>query len=48
MLNAVEKFNEKITQKVDPVGMGVRINTGLGYLGEMGSKAHIVMMFRML
>ena len=38
MLRAVEKFNEKITSEGRPsVGMGAGINTGLGYLGEMGS-----------
>ena len=38
MLKAVEKFNEKITREGrPPVGMGAGINTGLGYLGEMGS-----------
>ena len=38
MLKAVEKFNEKITSEGrPPVGMGAGINTGLGYLGEMGS-----------
>ena len=38
MLKAVEKFNEKITAEGRPkVGMGAGINTGLGYLGEMGS-----------
>ena len=38
MLSAVEKFNEKITSEGrPPVGMGAGINTGLGYLGEMGS-----------
>ena len=38
MLDAVEKFNEKITSEGRPaVGMGAGINTGLGYLGEMGS-----------
>ena len=38
MLRAVEKFNEKITREGrPPVGMGAGINTGLGYLGEMGS-----------
>jgi len=38
MLDAVEKFNEKITSEGrPPVGMGAGINTGLGYLGEMGS-----------
>ncbi len=38
MLKAVEKFNETL-QRDDrpPVGMGAGINTGLGYLGEMGS-----------
>ena len=40
MLRAVEKFNEKITSEGrPPVGMGAGINTGLGYLGEMGSTA---------
>ena len=40
MLKAVEKFNEKITAEGrPPVGMGAGINTGLGYLGEMGSTA---------
>jgi len=40
MLTAVEKFNEKITsQGRPPIGMGAGINTGLGYLGEMGSTA---------
>jgi len=38
MLKAVEKFNEKITKDGRPaIGMGAGINTGLGYLGEMGS-----------
>jgi adenylate cyclase len=38
MLKAVEKFNDKITKEGrPPVGMGAGINTGLGYLGEMGS-----------
>ena len=38
MLHAVEKFNDKITSEGrPPVGMGAGINTGLGYLGEMGS-----------
>jgi len=38
MLKAVEKFNEKITSEGrPPIGMGAGINTGLGYLGEMGS-----------
>jgi adenylate cyclase len=41
MLKAVEKFNEDIIipQGRPPVGMGAGINTGLGYLGEMGSTA---------
>jgi len=40
MLTAVEKFNEKITAEGrPPIGMGAGINTGLGYLGEMGSTA---------
>ena len=40
MLTAVEKFNEQITNEGrPPVGMGAGINTGLGYLGEMGSTA---------
>ena len=38
MLKAVEKLNDKITAEGrPPVGMGAGINTGLGYLGEMGS-----------
>jgi len=38
MLSAVEDFNEKITAEGrPPIGMGAGINTGLGYLGEMGS-----------
>jgi adenylate cyclase len=38
MLKAVEIFNDKITKEGrPPVGMGAGINTGLGYLGEMGS-----------
>ena len=38
MLKAVEKFNDKITKDGKPaIGMGAGINTGLGYLGEMGS-----------
>ena len=38
MLTAVEKFNEKLEKDGRPrVGMGAGINTGLGYLGEMGS-----------
>ncbi|MDA8897318.1 CHASE2 domain-containing protein [bacterium] len=40
MLKAVEIFNDKITKEGrPPVGMGAGINTGLGYLGEMGSTA---------
>ena len=38
MLEAVEKFNDKITAEGrPPIGMGAGINTGVGYLGEMGS-----------
>jgi adenylate cyclase len=38
MLKAVEKFNKKITSEGrPPIGMGAGINSGLGYLGEMGS-----------
>lgn len=38
MLAAVDKFNEKITAEGrPPIGMGAGINTGMGYLGEMGS-----------
>ena len=39
MLRAVEKFNEDIIipEGRPPVGMGAGINTGLGFLGEMGS-----------
>jgi len=39
MLKAVEVFNETviIPEGRPPVGMGAGINTGLGYLGEMGS-----------
>ena len=39
MLKAVEKFNEDIIipEGRPPVGMGAGINTGLGYIGEMGS-----------
>jgi len=39
MLKSVEKFNETviIPEGRPPVGMGAGINTGLGYLGEMGS-----------
>jgi adenylate cyclase len=40
MLDAVTKFNEKITAEGrPPIGMGAGINTGLGYLGEMGSSS---------
>ena len=40
MLKAVEKFNERIVAEGrPPVGMGAGINTGVGYLGEMGSTA---------
>ena len=39
MLRAVEKFNEDIIipSGAKAVGMGAGINSGLGYLGEMGS-----------
>jgi adenylate cyclase len=39
MLKAVENFNETVIvpQGRPPVGMGAGINTGLGYIGEMGS-----------
>jgi adenylate cyclase len=39
MLKAVEKFNETviIPEGRPPVGMGAGINSGLGYIGEMGS-----------
>ena len=39
MLKAVEKFNEEVIQPEGrpPVGMGAGINSGLGYIGEMGS-----------
>ena len=39
MLRAVEKFNEDviIPSGAEAVGMGAGINSGLGYLGEMGS-----------
>ena len=39
MLRAVEKFNEQVIvpEGRPPVGMGAGINTGLGYIGEMGS-----------
>ena len=40
MLRAVEEFNNKIVKEGrPPVGMGAGINTGLGYIGEMGSTA---------
>ena len=40
MLRAVEEFNEELTKTGrPPVGMGAGINTGLGYIGEMGSTA---------
>ena len=40
MLKQVEVFNDKITKEGrPPVGMGAGINTGLGYIGEMGSTA---------
>ena len=40
MLRAVEKFNDQIVKEGrPPVGMGAGINTGLGYIGEMGSTA---------
>jgi adenylate cyclase len=38
MLKAVEQFNVELKDKGRPaVGMGAGINTGLGYIGEMGS-----------
>ena len=39
MLKAVEKFNEEVIlpEGRPPVGMGAGINSGLGYVGEMGS-----------
>lgn len=38
MLKAVETFNVRLKEEGrPPVGMGAGINTGLGYLGEMGS-----------
>jgi len=38
MLRAVEEFNIEVKrQGRPPVGMGAGINTGIGYLGEMGS-----------
>ena len=40
MLKAVEVFNERIVSEGRPaVGMGAGINTGVGYIGEMGSTA---------
>ena len=41
MLKAVEKFNDEVIKPEGrpPVGMGAGINTGLGYIGEMGSTA---------
>jgi adenylate cyclase len=41
MLKAVDTFNRDviIPQGRPPVGMGAGINTGLGYIGEMGSTA---------
>jgi len=40
MLRAVDKFNDKIVKEGrPPIGMGAGINTGLGYIGEMGSSA---------
>jgi adenylate cyclase len=40
MLKAVEEFNNKIVKEGrPPIGMGAGINTGLGYIGEMGSTA---------
>lgn len=41
MLKAVEKFNKEIIipQGRPAVGMGAGINTGLGYIGEIGSTA---------
>lgn len=41
MLKAVERFNAEVVvpQGRPPVGMGAGINTGLGYVGEMGSTA---------
>ncbi len=39
MLKAVERFNEEVVipQGRPPVGMGAGINSGWGYIGEMGS-----------
>jgi adenylate cyclase len=41
MLRAVDTFNRDVIvpQGRPPVGMGAGINTGLGYIGEMGSTA---------
>ena len=40
MLKAVEKFNNQIVAEGRPaIAMGAGINTGLGYIGEMGSSA---------
>jgi adenylate cyclase len=40
MLKAVEQFNDKIVAEGRPaIAMGAGINTGLGYIGEMGSSA---------
>ena len=41
MLKAVDTFNRDVIvpQGRPPVGMGAGINTGLGYIGEMGSTA---------
>lgn len=39
MLEAVEEFNKTLVASgKPPIGMGAGINTGLGYIGEMGSK----------
>ena len=38
MLDAVDKYNEYLaTQDIPKVGMGAGINTGFGFIGEMGS-----------
>ena len=40
MIRAVDKFNARIVAEGrPPIGMGAGINTGLGYIGEMGSSA---------
>ena len=40
MIKAVKSFNDQdIMQDRPPVGMGAGVNTGLGYIGEMGSTA---------